>query len=95
MAQGCEQFVPNELGTFNFIGIRNPKTNLEIFFDTPIDDSRMKDFTIGQLSAQLGLEPPPGLEHVKKIVDDIANTDFSEGFPPIKKGGDKNRPSLN
>lgn len=88
----CDQFLPNEYGKANCIGIRNPQTRLEIFFDTPIDDSRMKDFTIGQLSAQLGLEPPPGLEHVKGIVDAIAKTDFSE-FPPKNKNEDK--PSLN
>lgn len=92
--QGCDIFPPNEFGKANCIGFLNPKTKLEAYLDTPIDDRRMRDFTIGQICAQLGVEPPPGLEHVKSVIDEIAQTDFS-GFPPKKKGSKPDQSSLN
>lgn len=92
--KGFEQFPPNEFGKANCIGFRNPATGLEIYMDTPINDSPMRDFKVGQLCSQIGAEPPPGLEHIKPIVDEIAQTDFT-GFPPKKKGAESAGPSLN
>ncbi|MEI2737414.1 MAG: hypothetical protein V9F01_01355 [Chitinophagaceae bacterium] len=90
----CQQFPPNEFGMANAIGFKNEKTQKEAYLDTPIDNRRMRDFTIGQICFQLGVEPPPGLEHIKKVVDQVANTDFSR-FPPKPKGVKHNPPSLN
>ena len=90
----CDQFPLSEFGTGRAIGIKNPKTGKEAFIDTPIDEKEMRIFTIGQICAQLGIEPPPGLEHIKGVVDKIANTDFS-GFPPKPKGAKGDTPSMN
>lgn len=83
--KGCEFFPPNEYGEANCIGVRNPATKQEAYLDTPIDDRRMRDATIGQMCSQLGVDFPECSRFVKPIIDEIANTDFSGDIPQPKK----------
>jgi tRNA A-37 threonylcarbamoyl transferase component Bud32 len=62
----------------NVVKIINPKTNRHTYLDTPLNETRINDYTICKICSQLGIEIPDDCKSMKPIHDFIKKKHYPD-----------------
>ena len=76
-AHGCEIVILPE-GRARVVMYRNPKTGTTAFLHSPIDETRVENFTICKICMRLGIEIPDVAKHCSELNDDLQKRDFTK-----------------